>query len=207
MEVLSLLFIDDYPDLMLLAQEYLEQRGKYQVVTATSYEEAFSLLKSYFPSCLVCDINSPITPSYRFLKTLREHPKYRLIPFLLMSDSGDFPELIRGLSLGADGYLKKPFLPQVLLQEVQAAVRQATALPTSVLLEVLGKDSARLTATEKKVVYWIIRGLSNREIAQELYISKRTVDTHVRNILGKTGLQNRTELAHWAYEQGNHYSI
>jgi DNA-binding NarL/FixJ family response regulator len=57
-----------------------------------------------------------------------------------------------------------------------------------------------LTQTELKVVQFVARGLANRDIALELNVSQRTVESHVSNMLGKTGLHNRTELARWAIE-------
>jgi DNA-binding NarL/FixJ family response regulator len=57
-----------------------------------------------------------------------------------------------------------------------------------------------LTPTELKVVQFVARGMANREIAEELNVSQRTIESHVSNMLGKTGLHNRTELARWAIE-------
>ena len=57
-----------------------------------------------------------------------------------------------------------------------------------------------LTPTELKVVQFVARGMANREIADELKVSQRTIESHVSNMLGKTGLNNRTELARWAIE-------
>ncbi len=59
---------------------------------------------------------------------------------------------------------------------------------------------SQLTPTELKVVQFVARGLANREIAEELNVSQRTVESHVSNMLGKTNLHNRTELARWAIE-------
>jgi DNA-binding NarL/FixJ family response regulator len=50
------------------------------------------------------------------------------------------------------------------------------------------------------VIQLVARGMANREIAQQLQVSQRTVESHVSNMLGKTGLSNRTELARWAIE-------
>ena len=55
-----------------------------------------------------------------------------------------------------------------------------------------------LTQTEHKVIRFLATGLTNRDIGDKLNISQRTIQSHVSNMLGKTGLRNRTELAHWA---------
>ncbi|MFM7578554.1 MAG: response regulator transcription factor, partial [Microcystaceae cyanobacterium] len=57
-----------------------------------------------------------------------------------------------------------------------------------------------LTTTEMKVVQLVSQGLSNREIAEKLNVSQRTIESHISNMLNKTGLHNRTELARWAME-------
>jgi DNA-binding NarL/FixJ family response regulator len=57
-----------------------------------------------------------------------------------------------------------------------------------------------LTPTETKVVQLVARGMSNREISDVMNVSQRTIESHVSNMLGKTGLHNRTELARWAIE-------
>jgi len=57
-----------------------------------------------------------------------------------------------------------------------------------------------LTPTELKVVQFVARGMANREIADQMNVSQRTIESHVSNMLGKTGLHNRTELARWAIE-------
>jgi len=63
-------------------------------------------------------------------------------------------------------------------------------------------EDVELTPTETKVIQFVAKGMSNREIADRLGVSQRTVESHVSNMLGKTGLHNRTELARWAIESG-----
>jgi non-specific serine/threonine protein kinase len=59
-----------------------------------------------------------------------------------------------------------------------------------------------ISPRERDVAVWIARGLTNRQIAAELDLSTRTVDAHVRNILGKLGLASRAQLAAWSVQQG-----
>jgi DNA-binding NarL/FixJ family response regulator len=61
-------------------------------------------------------------------------------------------------------------------------------------------STVELTPTEVKVVQLVSQGMSNREIAEKLNVSQRTIESHVSNMLNKTNLHNRTELARWAME-------
>jgi DNA-binding CsgD family transcriptional regulator len=62
----------------------------------------------------------------------------------------------------------------------------------------LGAGAASLTARERETVALVVTGLANREVAERLVVSERTVETHVRHALAKLGLHNRTQLAAWA---------
>jgi DNA-binding NarL/FixJ family response regulator len=73
-----------------------------------------------------------------------------------------------------------------------------TGAPTESLIQV--NPSVELTPTELKVVQMVAKGLANKDIANQMSLSQRTVESHVSNMLGKTGLNNRTELARWAME-------
>ncbi len=66
--------------------------------------------------------------------------------------------------------------------------------------KLLVPDTVELTPTQVKVVQLVARGLSNREIAEIMNVSQRTIESHVSNMLAKTSLHNRTELARWAIE-------
>ena len=67
-----------------------------------------------------------------------------------------------------------------------------------------GLESARaeLSERELEIIEWVAKGLTNSEIANELMISKRTVDNHVSNVFAKTGAKNRIALVNWAMDQG-----
>jgi DNA-binding NarL/FixJ family response regulator len=89
---------------------------------------------------------------------------------------------------------------------VESSLKQASRL---IQRQDKGSDSSpkiqvpfdvELTPTELRVVQFVARGMANREIAEELNVSQRTIESHVSNMLGKTGLHNRTELARWAIE-------
>ena len=66
----------------------------------------------------------------------------------------------------------------------------------------LGAGPAGLTAREREIAAFLASGKSNREIAEELVLSERTIETHVHNLLPKLGLQNRTQVAAWALRAG-----
>ena len=100
----------------------------------------------------------------------------------------------------------KPFEPEELVAQVESSLKQATRLihhqnkgPNSIPTIQVPFD-VELTPTELKVVQFVARGMANRQIAEELKVSQRTIESHVSNMLGKTGLHNRTELARWAVE-------
>jgi DNA-binding NarL/FixJ family response regulator len=200
-----LLLIDDDPNLILLVKDYLEFRG-YEVQTADNGKEALNLLSQNLPDMIVCDIMMPEMDGYALIENVRQDPRTSWIPVLFLSARGQSQDRIKGLNLGADVYMVKPFEPEELVAQVESSLKQTNRL----LLHTdgIGDDnspiqvpaSVELTPTELKVVQLVARGLANREIAQQMNVSQRTVESHVSNMLGKTGLSNRTELARWAIE-------
>jgi DNA-binding NarL/FixJ family response regulator len=200
-----LLLIDDDPNLILLVKDYLEFRG-YEVQTADNGREALNLLSQNLPDMIICDIMMPEMDGYGLIENVRQDPRTSWIPVLFLSARGQSQDRIKGLNLGADVYMVKPFEPEELVAQVESSLKQTNRL----LLHTdgIGEDNSpiqvpatvELTPTELKVVQLVARGLANREIALQMNVSQRTIESHVSNMLGKTGLSNRTELARWAIE-------
>jgi DNA-binding NarL/FixJ family response regulator len=200
-----LLLIDDDPNLILLVKDYLEFRG-YEVLTADNGKEALNLLSQNLPDMIICDIMMPEMDGYALIENVRQDQRTSWIPVLFLSARGQSQDRIKGLNLGADVYMVKPFEPEELVAQVESSLKQTNRL----LLhnDGIGDDNSpiqvpatvELTPTELKVVQLVARGLANREIALQMNVSQRTIESHVSNMLGKTGLSNRTELARWAIE-------
>jgi DNA-binding NarL/FixJ family response regulator len=201
-----LLLIDDDPNLILLVKDYLEFRG-YEVVTAENGREALDVLDKDVPDMIICDVMMPEMDGYSLVKHVREDPRTNWVPVLFLSAKGQSQDRVKGLNTGADVYMVKPFEPEELVAQVESSLKQAARIA-----ERPGKSAGEsgpkiqvpfdveLTPTELRVVQYVARGMANREIADELNVSQRTIESHVSNMLGKTGLHNRTELARWAIE-------
>jgi DNA-binding NarL/FixJ family response regulator len=204
----KLLLIDDDPNLILLVKDYLEFRG-YEVVTAENGREALEVLDQQSPDMIICDVMMPEMDGYSLVSAIRSDPKTSWIPVLFLSAKGQSQDRVKGLNIGADVYMVKPFEPEELVAQVESSLKQASRLIQH--KDSKGGDSSprikvpfdvELTPTELRVVQFVARGMANREIAEELNVSQRTIESHVSNMLGKTGLHNRTELARWAIENG-----
>jgi DNA-binding NarL/FixJ family response regulator len=200
-----LLVVDDDPNLVLLAKDYLEFRG-YEVVAASNGLEALEVMRRLTPDLIICDVMMPEMDGYTFVQTLRSDRATDWIPVIFLSARGQTADRVRGLNTGADAYLVKPFEPEELVAQVEATLKRTERLlqmqgaPVQPVIQL--DREVELTPTETKVLQYVARGMSNREIAEVMGVSQRTIESHVSNMLAKTGLHNRTELARWAIESG-----
>mgnify|MGYP003492898127 FL=1 len=201
----KLLLIDDDPNLILLVKDYLEFRG-YNVDTAENGREALELLDNLVPDMIICDVMMPEMDGYTLVKHIRQEPVTNRIPVLFLSAKGQSQDRVKGLNEGADVYMSKPFEPEELVAQVESSLKQIKrwesgrpkgldGAPTIVV-----PHNVELTPTETKVVQLVAKGMANREIALQLNVSQRTIESHVSNMLNKTSLNNRTELARWSIE-------
>ena len=201
----KLLLIDDDPNLILLVKDYLEFRG-YNVDTAENGREALEVLDNLVPDMIICDVMMPEMDGYTLVKHIRKEPVTNRIPVLFLSAKGQSQDRVKGLNEGADVYMSKPFEPEELVAQVESSLKQIRrweqgrpkgldGAPTIVV-----PHNVELTPTETKVVQLVAKGMANREIANQLNVSQRTIESHVSNMLNKTSLNNRTELARWAIE-------
>ncbi|MBD2100500.1 response regulator transcription factor [Leptolyngbya sp. FACHB-261] len=203
----QLLLIDDDPNLILLVKDYLEFRG-YEVITAGNGREALEVLERNLPDMIICDIMMPEMDGYAFVQKVRGDSRTNWIPVLFLSAKGQSADRVKGLNTGADVYMVKPFEPEELVAQVESSLKAASRLIQHNTRTGDGQPKIQvafdveLTPTELKVIQFVARGMANREIAEELNVSQRTIESHVSNMLGKTGLHNRTELARWAIESG-----
>lgn len=201
----KLLLVDDDPNLILLVKDYLEFRG-YEVLTAGNGKEALDVMDGFTPDLIICDVMMPEMDGYSFVEKVRENPDVSWIPVMFLSAKGQSSDRVRGLTTGADVYMVKPFEPEELVAQVESSLKQTERLlkmQGGILQPTLQLDrDVELTPTETRVIHLVAKGMSNREIAEQLNVSQRTIESHVSNMLGKTGLHNRTELARWAMEGG-----
>lgn len=201
----KLLLIDDDPNLILLVKDYLEFRG-YEVIPAGNGREALEVMKTFTPDLIICDVMMPEMDGYTFVETIRGNMATDWVPVIFLSARGQTADRVKGLTTGADVYMVKPFEPEELVAQVESSLKHTERLlqmQNVGIQPILQLDrEIELTPTETRVIQYVAKGMSNREIAETLGVSQRTIESHVSNMLGKTGLHNRTELARWAMESG-----
>jgi DNA-binding NarL/FixJ family response regulator len=102
--------------------------------------------------------------------------------------------------------MNKPFEPEELLAQVKSILNQSSQIQQHiktippVITPIQVNPGVRATPSELKVLLLIAKGFGNKKISTEMNLSQRTVESHVSNLLSKTGLNNRTELARWVIE-------
>ncbi len=133
-------------------------------------------------------------------KYLAENSKAKII--VLAEHAGD-SEISRSLKNGALGYICKDVSPDELVKAIRVVNAGGKYIPgeiAEILSEYFGGEE--LTPAERKVLERIVKGKSNKEIAHNLEVSQNTVKTHVKNILGKLGVSDRTSAATLAIRRG-----
>ena len=212
---LMILVADDDLGTRLSISDYLELSG-YSVLMAADGQEALAMVEAYHPHLMVTDIVMPRLNGYELVRSVRQHPAFRLLPVIFLTARNKTEERIQGYQSGADLYLPKPFE----LKELGAAIRnlleRAQIIQSEYRLsyeEALrsftqhpAADSENteflrsLTKREHEVLQLLTHGLSNAEIGTQLHLSPRTVEKYVSSLLRKTETSNRAELVRFAME-------
>ena len=107
----KILLVDDEPGLREAVKLYLEDSG-FDVCVASNVEDGLGLLQSNLPDLVITDIMMPQVDGYQFLQKLREEPRFKTLPVVLLTAKGMTTDRISGYQAGCDAYLPKPFDPE-----------------------------------------------------------------------------------------------
>ena len=203
-----ILVVDDEPDILALVAYHLARSG-YRVSTAATGTEALHAARDERPALIVLDLMLPELSGFEVLERLRGDAQLANTPVLMLTARREEQDRVKGLSLGADDYLVKPFSPQELVLRVRNILRRSRSTGTEHpnLLElgavVIDKDAHTvtvnhrpidLTATEYKLLLTLAerrgRVQSRSQLLEIVWesapdIQTRTVDMHVQRLRAK----------------------
>lgn len=164
----------------------------YDVVQVGSGEEVLRAVEEATPCVVLLEIPLGSLSGYEVCRALREAASGIPIVFVSGSRTESY-DRVAGLLVGADDYIVKPYAPDELLTRVRALVRRSQPLT----LPLTGK----LTKRELEVLRLLADGLRQDAIAERLFISRKTVGTHVANILRKLGVHSQIQAVALAYRE------
>lgn len=195
-----LMIVDDNVRLLRAIAACLEQAG-YETLTARSVNEALAQAAATLPDLIVSDIMMPGGDGFRLTAHLRSNPRTDLIPIIFLTAKDTRRDRIDGIKAGVDAYLVKPFEPEELLSVIDNILKRVTRTHTRLAVAepneavpISNDLTEYLTKAEKLIAELVAEGLTNKEIAERLEISKRTVESHISNILSKNGWRRRVEI-------------
>ncbi|MER5930567.1 response regulator transcription factor [Streptomyces sp. NPDC002054] len=175
-------------------------------------EAALAAVEEHRPDVLLLDIRMPKLDGLEVTRRLAGRSS---TPRIVIVTTFDLDEYVHAaLHGGASGFLLKDASPAMLVEAVRAAAVGDSLVSPAITVRLLREMAPRtpaaaarhpaepLTEREREVVRCLARGLTNAEIAGELYVSLSTVKTHLANVQVKLGARNRVEIAAWAWESG-----
>ncbi|MFE1900909.1 response regulator [Streptomyces yangpuensis] len=210
---ISVVIADDQEMVRTGFRMILESQPDIEVLAdVTDGEAALAAVAEHHPDVLLLDIRMPKLDGLEVTRRLSGSDRPRIV----IATTFDLDEYVHAaLHGGASGFLLKDASPAMLVEAVRAAAvgdsLVSPAITVRLLRELAPKTSAAararrpaepLTERERDVVRCLARGMTNAEIAGELYVSLSTVKTHLANVQTKLDARNRVEIAAWAWESG-----
>jgi len=195
----KILVVDDDPDFVNLTRTILHSRD-YEVITAANGEKALAAMRKEKPDLVLLDIMMPDMDGWEVCRRLRELSD---VPIIFLTARSDIKDVVRGLEMGADDYIVKPFSPRELLARIRAALRRAQPNEDEVVaFGELRLDSAShevkvgdieipLGPTEYRLLEFFMlhpdrvysrTQLLDRVWGGNVYVEERTVDVHIRRL-------------------------
>lgn len=188
----------------------LEGDPAFEVVAeGGSGEEALTLSELWMPDLILMDIRMPGMGGLEATRLLKQ--KYPYVKVVMVTVSDDIVHLFDALKKGAQGYLLKNMNPEAWHEYLKAIAVDEAPMTRELAFRILkelspigaeSEDDSPLTVREREILGLVAKGQSNKEISSNLDISEHTVKNHLKNILQKLHLENRVQLARYAYEQG-----
>lgn len=199
----KILVVEDEAPIRDMLCFVLEQNG-YQATTAEDYESAINALVEPYPDLVLLDWMLPGGSGIQIAKKMKQHELTRNIPIIMITARGEEEDKVRGLEVGADDYVTKPFSPKELMARIKAVIRRVAPTSLDEVIEVKGLKldpvSHRVMAsdqpldmgpTEFRLLHFFMthpeRVYSREQLLDHVwgtnvYVEDRTVDVHIRRL-------------------------
>jgi NarL family two-component system response regulator LiaR len=211
MDKINVLIVDDHGMVRQGLRTYLNLMEDIKVVgEAQNGAEAVAQVRRHKPDVVLMDLVMPEMDGIEATRRIRElHPDTKVI---VLSSFTEDDKVFPAIKSGAAGYLLKDISPTDLANAIRAVIRGQTQLHPDIAKKLMNQFvdpkariegiSEDLTPREVEVLGLLAQGMSNAELADALFISEKTIKTHISNILGKLNLADRTQAAIYAYKHG-----
>ncbi len=213
MKKMSLIMVDDHKMIRDGLKSFLASGDEFDIVgEADNGQECLDLLKDIKPDVVLTDLNMPVMDGMELTKQITEkYPEVKVVVLTMFDESQHVKQV---LADGAQGYLLKSCTEEELKLAIRNVGNGGTYYSTEVtniimnsVRKVKTKVDSRLTIEmplterEKEVLHLVVKEFSNHEIAEQLFISVRTVEAHKRNLLDKTGSKSVAGLVLYAIDK------
>jgi DNA-binding NarL/FixJ family response regulator len=207
MDKIKVIVVDDHKLVTDCISLFLKSAPEVEVVgVAHSGKEALELLQTIVPHVMLIDISMPdMTGIEATAKVKQEYPDIKV---LILSMHSDYDNISDAIDAGADGYVPKDVASEELIEAINAIQTGRNYFHTTISDEIVKNYSTKrrkdenllpqLTKRELEVLKLFTEGYNNSEIADKLFLSVRTIESHKNHILQKTNMKNSVELIKFA---------
>ncbi|HZZ43844.1 MAG TPA: response regulator [Tepidisphaeraceae bacterium] len=170
-------------------------------LTTTLYESAEEFLDSCSTTTTCCVLTDMRMPGMSGLQLQHELANRDVhIPLIVLTGHADVPAAVRSMKAGAYDFIEKPCNPQILLETVQGAMRQSEHLRRQQEeTRVTREHYATLTPRERQVMRLVVDGVSNKNIAQQLKLSEKTIEFHRSKVMTKMAVESVADLVRQSF--------
>ncbi|SHE83766.1 two component transcriptional regulator, LuxR family [Thermoanaerobacter uzonensis DSM 18761] len=193
-----MLVADDHALIRKGLVQLIEMEKDIKVISqASNGEEVYQLAKKFMPDLILMDVNMPVMNGIKAAKMLKEEKHPSKVLFLTIYNDREY--LLEALKLGVEGYILKDAEYDDLIKAIRTIYNGGVYIHPSLMEEIDNIDHENLkkdlTPREIEILKLISKGYSNKEIAQKLFLSEKTVKNHVYNIFKKLDVKDRTQAA------------
>lgn len=203
----TVLVVDDAPDTLRMLCDALADEG-YTVLVARDGQQALARLDVVTPDAILMDGVMPGLTGFETCQRIKNHAAWSAIPVIFMTGLSETADVVAGFEAGGVDYVVKPVRIEEVLARLATHVRNARAAREAIRVMQHGQvagdagtanssrlSEAALTPRETEVLGWLAKGKTNRDIADILGMSHRTVNKHLEHIFEKLGVETRAAAA------------